>query len=382
MQAAVAWSRRHVRALVIAGVALLVSLTVAAFISWHFSSMVLVPDHSAWPTNVTVEGVAPQRIVLSRSEDSERPGWYGLDWQAGHAIVGPVLTSNSDTITRMLGRVRGYLAPGLKVAVDPHVYVGNPRQARGLRFSSVDIDGELGPLPVWLIPGRSHTWAIVVHGINSDPQIGLRIAPELHRLRLPALLITYRDDLGAPPSPDGLHHMGLTEWRDLAASVHYALRHGARRVVLIGYSMGGALISQFMERSSLSNRVAALILDAPALDWESILEFNAERMSLPGFLALPVEWAIDARINPDWNSLNALAHPEDFHLPILLFHGKEDKVVPLKTSEEFANELPNWVTFYAVPKAGHTESWNVAPHIYEHRLEHFLNKSLSGPRRS
>ena len=56
-------------------------------------------------------------------------------------------------------------------------------------------------MPAWLIPGRSSTWAIVVHGINSNPQVGLRIAPALHRAGLPQLLITYRDDHEAPPAP-------------------------------------------------------------------------------------------------------------------------------------------------------------------------------------
>lgn len=188
------------------------------------------------------------------------------------------------------------------------------------------------------------------------------------------MLISYREDLGAPPSPDGLHHMGLTEWRDLQAAARYALAHGARRLLLAGYSMGGAIVAQFMERSPLRGRVAGLLLDAPALDWESILEFNAEQMGLPPFLADPVEWAIDGRIDPDWESLDALRHPADFHLPILLFHGTADKLVPISGSNAFAAELPRWVTYYRVSKAGHTESWNVDPGLYDRRLTTFLRR--------
>jgi alpha-beta hydrolase superfamily lysophospholipase len=238
----------------------------------------------------------------------------------------------------------------------------------------VGIPDELGPMPAWLIPARSHTWAIVVHGINGDQQAGLRIAPILHRAGLPSLLITYREDLGAPDSPDGFHHMGLTEWRDLQAAARYALSHGARRLVLVGYSMGGAIVAQFMERSPLAPRVAGLVLDAPALNWKAIFEFNAEEMGLPGFLATPVEWAIGARIDADWSSLDALRHPEDFHLPILLFHGTEDTIVPIATSDEFAAELPHWVTYYRISRAGHTESWNVDPRLYERRLRVFLSR--------
>lgn len=350
-----------------------------ALASWHFASLVVVPDHSPWAEGVDIEAVAPSRIKLKRVEATERPGYYGLVWQGGHAIAGPIVAENADTVTRRLGSVRGYLEPGTRAGFDSSVYSGNPGEARGLPYRSIAIPDPLGPMPAWLIPGAGRTWAIVVHGINDDREVGLRIAPTLRRAGLPQLLISYRDDLGAPASPDGLHHMGETEWRDVAAAMRYALARGARRVVLVGYSMGGALVAQLMERSPFSNRVIALVLDAPALNWKAILEFNSERMGFPGHLAIPVEWAIDARIDPDWDSLDAVSHPEDFHLPVLLFHGEEDKVVPISTSEEFAAELSRFVTFYPVPKAGHTQSWNVDPRLYDRRLGRFLEETKGGP---
>jgi alpha-beta hydrolase superfamily lysophospholipase len=374
------WWRRHVRAIAAGGVALLTLLGVGALVSWHFASIVLVPDHSPWSERVDIEAVSPDRIELKRSDPTERPGVYGLAWDGGHAVVGPVLSESKDRVTRRLSDVHGFLVPGLDAGLDSNVYFGNPAETRGLPYRSVSVPSELGPMPAWEIPatGRageaSRAWAIVVHGINGDRQIGLRIASTLHRAGFDSLLISYRDDLGAPSSPDSLHHQGQTEWHDLAAAVRYALRHGAKRIVLDGYSMGGALIAQFMERSPLADRIDGLVLDAPALNWKAILEFNAEEMGLPGFAALPVEWAIDARIDPDWNSLDALQHPEDFHLPILLFHGDDDEVVPISTSKEFAEELPHWVTYYVTPKAGHTQSWNVDPALYDRRLERFLAK--------
>lgn len=371
--------RRGAWAAACAATLLLASLAIAGLAAWHFSSFVVVPDHSPWAEAVDVEAVSPGRIELTRTEPAERPGYFGLVWQGGHAIVGPIVDSGADRVTRRLRDVRGYLEPGTPAGFDSSVYSGDPRESLGLPFRSVAVPDPLGPMPAWLIPGAGRTWAIVVHGINDDREIGLRIAPALHRAGLPQLLISYRDDLGAPSGPDGHHHMGETEWRDLAAAVRYALGHGARRVVLVGYSMGGALVAQLMERSSLSNRVAALVLDAPALDWRAILEFNAERMGLPGFLALPVEWAIGARIDPEWDGLDAVSHPEDFHLPVLLFHGEEDEVVPIATSEAFAAELPRWVTLYSVAKAGHTQSWNVDPRLYDQRLRRFLQETKKRP---
>jgi pimeloyl-ACP methyl ester carboxylesterase len=359
---------------IIAAVALLVVIAAGAGTAWHFSSAVLVPDHSDWAPMAHVEELAPGRVVLERSSETERPGVYGLDWQGGHAIAGAIVAADGSTVTRRLRAVDGYLVPGMNVGINADVYAGDPTMALGLPSSTVAIQGELGPMPAWRIPGGAHTWAIVVHGINSTPEVGLRVAPVLHRAGLPTLLITYREDRGAPASPDGLHHMGLTEWRDLGAAAHYALGHGARRLILVGYSMGGAIVAQFMERSPLAGRVSGLVLDAPALDWQAILSFNATRIGFPSFAALPVEWAIGARIDANWDSLDALHHRDDFQLPVLLFHGTDDEVVPISTSDDFAALLPRWVSYFQVPDAGHVESWNVDPALYERRLRDFLDR--------
>lgn len=377
----------------------LIALAAGAGVSWYFASKVLVPDHSRLTASTTVDALSPGRIVLPRSEGTLRPGVYGLEWPAGHAVLEEVLSSNAHTVTRRLSAVRGRLVPGMTVAVDNDLYTGNPTQALGLAFANVSVPGERGAMPAWLIPAQTrpaqahpgqaglgqarpvqtrpeqtHTWAIVVHGINGNREGDLYVVPALHRAGVPALLITYREDIGAPSSSDGLHHMGLTEWRDLEAAARYALAHGAQRLVLVGASMGGAIVSQFMEHSPLAGRIAGLVLDAPALSWKAILSFNASEMGLPSFAALPVEWMIDLRIAPDWGDLDALDHPDSFHLPILLFHGTADRLVPISSSDAFARELPGWVTYYRVPEAGHVESWNVDRGLYEQRLGAFLGR--------
>jgi uncharacterized protein len=367
-----AWWRRRLWWLLGASAVLLCALAITAALSWHFSSRVLVPDHSSWLKEVEVEAMPAGRIVLERTEETERPGVYGLDWEGGHAIAGPVVAESDDTVARKLRSVQGYLVPEMEVGVEANVYSGDPGQAFGLPFADVGFPDALGPMPAWVVPGRRDTWAILVHGINGTPQLGLRLVPALHRAGLPTMLITYREDLGAPPSPDGFHHMGLTEWRDLDAAARYALARGARRLVLVGASMGGSIVTQFMQHSPLASRVDGIVLDAPALDWKRVLEFNATEMGLPAFTSAPLEWAIGARIDVDWDDLDALQHSDDLQLPILLFHGDEDEVVPISLSEDFADELPRWVDFYPAPRAGHVESWNVDPPLYERRLDDFL----------
>ena len=101
MSAAADLLRRRWRQLAAAAIAVVLVLGVAAAVTWHFSSAVLVPDHWAGLQDVAVETSEPGRVVLSRDEDTERPGVYGLEWQGGHAIAGAV-TKRRRSVTRRL----------------------------------------------------------------------------------------------------------------------------------------------------------------------------------------------------------------------------------------------------------------------------------------
>jgi len=365
------WRRRLAAGALLLAIAALVA---AAVMSWRYSSLVLVPDHEPGPFDVKVLAVEGDRVTLERDAGTERPGTYGLDWPDGHAIVGRVLAVRDDAVTRRLRAVEGRLAPGTDAELDPHVWEGDPRRARGIAFEVVEIEGELGPMPAWRVdpPRPSGVWAIFVHGLNGTRETALRVLPTLRRAGLTTLAITYRNDEGAPPAPDGKHHLGLEEWRDVEAAARYALAQGAERLVLIGYSMGGAIVTQFAERSELAGSVAGLVLDSPALSWKRILAYGATELGLPELVAVPVRWAIALRIEVDWDRLDALQHTGQLSLPTLLFHGTEDSVVPIEISEEYARALPEHVTYYHVPRAGHVESWNVDPAAYEARLRAFL----------
>ena len=278
----------------------------------------------AGSAETTVEALPPGRVVLERSDDSRRPGVYGIEWLGGRAIAGAILSEDEDTVTRRLRAVDGYLAPGMEVAIDPNVYAGDPSEALGLPSSTV-ADPRRARADAGLARPRSH------------PYLGdRRPRHQRHSADRPA-------DGARPPSrwpADAADHLPRGPRRpaqpgrlpshgpDRVARPRSrgALRVRARRPPPgpAGYSMGGAIVSQFMQRSPLAPRVAGLVLDAPALDWQGILSFNATEMGFPSFAALPVEWAIGARIDADWESLDALRHPDDFQLPILLFHGADD----------------------------------------------------------
>jgi alpha-beta hydrolase superfamily lysophospholipase len=342
-----------------------------AAVSWLLTSVLLDPHHDLVKDNVETLAVEPGRVVLARTKASARHGVYGLDWPTGHAIVGEVSAKSTSSVTRQLLALRGPLATHVKVGIDPDVWEGDPMSALAIPFRSVSYPDPLGPMPSWLVPGRGATWVLFVHGLDGKRAGGLRPLRALHSASLPTLLISYRNDAGSPPSPDGHIHLGMTEWQDLDAAARWAVGQGARRFILYGDSMGGSIVTRFMHLSPLAGRVLALVLDSPVLNWASVIDNTAAREDVP-FLGPPLRLMIGARISVSWSALDEIAQARDFRLPILLFQGEEDPLVPPSDSRAFARAAPGPVTYVPVAGAGHIESWNAAPALYERNLRAFL----------
>jgi fermentation-respiration switch protein FrsA (DUF1100 family) len=57
-----------------------------------------------------------------------------------------------------------------------------------------------------------------------------------------------------------------------------------------------------------------------------------------------------------------------------LFHGTDDRTVPVAVSDAFARRLPSLVRYVRVKGAGHVESWNVDRGRYESELLAFLRR--------
>jgi len=365
------WWRRP-RALWAVGVALLLSAGTLVFgAGWYFSDRLLDPIHPHVVENLSVYAVGRGRITLPSTTKTRTQQIWGMQWRGGYGqLFGPVRVSGS-RISRNFRILEGRLAPGTKVGLDVDAYPSDPKTAFGIGYRTVRVRSSLGTFPAWDVPGRSHTWLIFVHGRGATRRTALRVLPTVTSLGYPSLDITYRNDLALPRSADGLYNLGATEWLDLQSAAQWALGHGAAKLVLVGWSMGGAVVSEFMHRSRLVSRVAGLVLDAPVLSWDATLSLGGSRAGLPGFVTWAADEIVSHRIGIDFSSFDQVKRAHEFHLPILLFHGTADTTVPIGPSRAFAAALPRLVTFVET-RAGHVESWNVDPRRYEAAVRHFL----------
>ncbi|MCX4694053.1 S9 family peptidase [Streptomyces sp. NBC_01408] len=325
---------------------------------------------------LSVHSAADGRIALTRSLGSLRPGTYGLTAPGVHAVVGPVLTDalhGPDTVVRrLLSVTHGTLGPGTRVRLTPQVHLGNPRTALGLDHADVDVPGELGGLPAWFVPAARDTWVITVHGLGGSREHPMVVMPFLHRHQLPVLDLGYRGDLGAPSSPDGLGHLGESEWRDLDAAIRYALRYGARRVILHGWSTGATMALYAAERSALAGKIAGLVLDSPVLDWHATLRGLAAARRTPAALLPLAVRAAEGRAGLRADHRAPGADPRALHMPVLIFHGPDDALAPWEPSRRLAAARPDLVTLHTVREAGHGAMWNADPAGYEETLRRFL----------
>ncbi|MGW8955126.1 alpha/beta hydrolase [Streptomyces sp. NPDC055709] len=363
-----------------AAVTTLIGLGAAAFAAGRYASDAALKAPTGRPLpgegRLTVHATGPGRITLTRSLSSLRPGTYGLTGPAVHAVVGPVLDNvphAADTIVRRLERVEhGSLDSGTKVRLTPQVHTGTPSSALGIDYEDVEIPGELGTLPGWFVPGARSTWIIAVHGLGATRDHTMNVMPFLTERRLPLLAVSYRGDPGAPASPDGLGHLGDSEWRDLDAAVRFAVRGGAERVILHGWSTGASMALHTAANSALRDRVAGLVLDSPVLDWETTLRALAAARRMPTALLPLAVRAAQGRTGLHGDRLRAAADPAVLRVPALVFHGPDDTIAPWGPSRELAARRPDLVSLQTVPHAPHASMWNADPARYEEALRRFL----------
>lgn len=363
----------------LAGICILLVAAVGA-VAWHYSTRLLAPAAVGAPLfDIRVAAVNGHTVTLARTAADAQPGRWGLRYPGGYAQVGRIDRARARTVTRSLRVLRGAgPSPGERAALDGAAFPGDPRTAFGYRYRPVDVQTGLGAMPAWFVPGSSSTWAIFVHGRGGTRRDSLRALPAFHRRGLPGLLVTYRNDRGAPPSPDGFDHFGFTEWRDLAAAARYALRHGARHLVLVAYSYGAEMALRYLELGNGAQRVSGLVLDSPVVDWGPILRRGAARRGVPGWILGALELTARLRAGIDWSDLDQVARAAEVRVPVLIFRGGKDQQVPDSEVEAFAAGLGSNGRLVDFNEAGHADEWNVDPGRYERALRTWLARHHIG----
>jgi uncharacterized protein len=340
-------------------------------VGWHYSNEILGPDAPPPRNTQIVLAITDSTMTLAPTEKSRRAGEWAIEWDGGFGAIGPVITSTDDgVITRF--RLLNGSPPDSAARLAGFARDADPRAWLGVEFEAVEVPSRVGALPAWKIAGADTTWALFVHGRGATRAEVLRMLPTYCALGLPCLVLSYRNDEGAPRVAGGGYRFGATEWLDLEDAVRFARDQGAKRVVLVGCSMGGGIVAQFLRRSELRSQASVAVLDAPALDWNSVLALAGQQRRVPMAITELGKTVTTLRSGLRWNELVQVGYADGFTTPMLVFHGDADLVVPIEVSERFAAARPDLVTLHRVAGAGHVESANFDRVAYDATLAAWL----------
>jgi alpha-beta hydrolase superfamily lysophospholipase len=355
--------------LTVISLALAGALSLLALASLRMARKVVTPARRLPDTRILSLDTSAQTITLARTPDTSLPGRYGLFTTGSTAYLklGSVLSEDETSVKRKLLTHVPPTAQLSSAAAFSGWYYDRPEDIQ-LPFTPELIGSVVGPCPAWLFPaGEGELWVIQVHGRGTTRAECLRAVPVFHGLGITTLVVSYRNDGEAPRSRAGTYALGATEWRDVDAAIGFARRRGAKRILVMGWSMGGAISLQVSLNSAHRDAIVGLILESPVVSWKVVLDYQARMMGVPTAVS---GLAVEA-LRHDWTSaatgaghaipfdrLDVVSRAVELRHPILILHSDDDGFVPSDASHDLVVARPDLVELKVFEVARHTKLWN------------------------
>lgn len=355
-------------------------------------------------------------VRLAATVETTVDGVYSLRFAGGegHARIGEILSwspAAGEVVREVQEVYSGDLSAASRGWWAGTVYP-DPAAA-GYRFHEVELPMEMGAAPCWVVPAgqerdpqraaehsttarqnrrddaqheAAHAaaedpaaqqlpgpWAIMVHGRGAQRMEAIRALDTAQRMGLTSLLISYRNDREAPASPDGRYGLGFTEWKDVQLAISYAKLRGATRIVLFGWSMGGAICLQTADLSIYRADIAGMVLTGPVVDWFTLFTHHTASRHIPSAITTMAQslitsprglWLTGLAAPLDLGSLDWITRADQLQTPTLILHSADDEFVPDTASKRLA-ELNDRVEMVGFERARHTKEWNVDPQRWE-----------------
>ena len=322
-------------------------------------------------------------VLLDDAEQMRRTGLYGAFLPDGaHVRFGAEALSWGSSIARPVETAEAKRLAGVAYVSWTGIHFPTPSTA-GLRAEEIDIPTELGLTPAWRVDaGDGDVWAVHIHGMGSTRAGTLRGVQAAVSSGLTSLIVTYRNTAEGIRSGSGRSTLGLDEARDVEPALEYAIAHGARRIVLFGWSMGASIALQLAHLPRWREHVVGIVADSPVLDWRATLEANCSRAGVPSWSAhLAYPWlthrllartigldrALDLDVL-DWTP------PGRLKIPLLILQGSADQSTPWQVAAEVAETNP--MVGLELFGADHTMSWNSDPERWRSGTTDWLLKLL------
>jgi fermentation-respiration switch protein FrsA (DUF1100 family) len=223
----------------------------------------------------------------------------------------------------------------------------------GLPSEEVRLTAEDGVrLHGWFLPVRGARWTVLLSHGNAG-NISHRLDRTLFlqtRLGASVLLYDYRGYGRSEGSPD---EPGT--YRDARAAYRYLVerrRVPPERLVLFGESLGSAVSLDL----ALAHPAAALILEAPFT-------------SVPAMARTTIFFPLAPFVRTRYDNLEKVGR---LRMPLLVLQGDHDEVVPFAQGRRLFEAAPGPKRFFAIPGAGHNDTFLVGGDAYWQAIADFL----------
>jgi fermentation-respiration switch protein FrsA (DUF1100 family) len=210
----------------------------------------------------------------------------------------------------------------------------------------------------WYLPVREARWVTLVSHGNAG-NISHRLDRALlmqARLRSSVFLYDYRGYGASEGSPDE-----AGTYRDARAAYRYLVEEKGVKpdtLVLFGESLGSAVALEL----ALARPAAALVLEAP---FTSVADVARTTPLAP----------LAPFVRTRYESLGRVPR---LAMPLLVMQGDRDEVIPPALGRRLFDAAPEPKSYYAIPGAGHNDTYLVGGDAYWRALSGFLEAVAAG----
>lgn len=197
----------------------------------------------------------------------------------------------------------------------------------------------------WYLPGESgQPLVLFCHGNAGNISHRVDNLRLLRELGLSVFIFDYR---GYGQSAGKASEVGT--YSDMHGALNWLKEKGwtPQQMIYFGRSVGAGIALQL----ALEQPPAALVLESP---FTSIKAMGRHHYPLLWQLA---GWAIDARYDN-------LAKIGQLKVPLLIFHGDRDNIVPQRMGKKLYDQAPQPKQFYSIPRAGHNDTYDMGGELY------------------
>jgi uncharacterized protein len=217
------------------------------------------------------------------------------------------------------------------------------------------ISGDGFRLQGWFLPGATEKPLVLVfHGNSTNVSHSIDFLRFLHNLGFPVFIFDYR---GFGFS-EGRALFERDLWQDAWGALNYMHSRGwePKRMIYFGHSLGAAVALQM----ALDNPPAGVVLESPFTS----LRYFAWRLH-PLSYSLFGRWCIG-------NAFDNLGRISQLAVPLLIFHGYRDQVVPNELSQLLFDRAPEPKILKIIPGADHVNALETGGADYRQAWLDFL----------